>query len=197
MSLENKLHRKRNGERANITVLFFLLRKKLEGGEKMNKKALGIFVCLLVVAMLALPISAGFATKPETIEGTFTMLPTGPPPFPEASVRPCGKSDMAILTWTELAMNVEGDMEGTGVYSGRWICVWENDMPAEVRAGIGEYTLDVEIGELSGQLTIGINKGNMAIIGGTGDLANLHGTGSVSAAGPTVYAYSMNVHFDP
>ena len=160
----------------------------------MKKK---VVFLLLAAAMLALPIYGAFATKPETIEGTFTMLPTYPPPFPEVSVRPCGKSDMAIMTWTDLAMNVEGDMEGTGVYNGFWICVWENNMPAGVRSAHGEYILDVTIGELSGQLMLDIDKGNVVIISGTGDLANLHGTGSLEGVSGVVYAYSLDVHFDP
>ena len=101
------------------------------------------------------------------------------------------------MTWDELAMSVDGDMVGTGVYNGLWVTVWENGMLAGVRVGIGEYILDVEIGELSGQLTIGIKKGNMAIISGTGDLASLHGTGSIEGVSPVVYTYSMDVHFDP
>ena len=164
----------------------------------MKKKILVIFATVFILAMLVLPMSCVFATKPETIEGTFTMLPTLPPPFPEVSARNCGKSNMTILTWTDLAMNVEGDMEGTGVYNGRWLVVSEEvGVISEFRVAVGEYILDVSIGALSGQLTIGINKGNMAIISGTGDLANLHGTGSLEGSGGLVYAYSLDVHFDP
>ena len=57
------------GDRANITVLFFFLRKKLEGGERMNKKALMLTASLLAVAMLVTPVMSVSPKKiPVTID---------------------------------------------------------------------------------------------------------------------------------
>jgi len=42
----------------------------------MNKKILGVFVILLVVAMLALPTSTVLATKPTYVSGSLAYDPT-------------------------------------------------------------------------------------------------------------------------
>jgi len=160
----------------------------------MNKKALGIFVSLLVVAMLVLPMSAAFATKPAPITGTLTMLD----PMSYVTFRPLGNSGNQIWTFTDAPLTITGDIEADGVYNGLWVMIkpFTPDMKVVAR---GVYTLDAEVDDIAGELTIGVIGGKLTIIGGTDGLKSLHGTGSMYPLDETllVFAVSLDVHFDP
>ena len=170
--------------------------KESEGGERTSKKILGVFTSLLVVAMLALPMSATYATKPTPVSGTFYSVPNG-----TIETRFAGKSDNVIMTvigelmWT-------GDIAGLAAYEGFWIT---HKGHTNAR---GISTVDATVNDKSGTLTIyqgswsepipGLVRGHWRIISGTGDLANLHGQGTFEETGvPMVFAYTGQIHFDP
>lgn len=156
----------------------------------MNKKILGVFGSLLVVAMLAVPISAVYATKSMPVEGTFF-----PTPGSAFETRPAGKSDNLFVeiegphAWT-------GSFEGTSWSEGRWN-VHRYDTPDVWMVVSVTFTLDVEYDGLTGTLTIKFNRGNWRIISGTGDLANLRGQGTTYGVSEWVMGYEGQVHFDP
>jgi hypothetical protein len=163
----------------------------------MSKKVLGVVVSLLVVAMLALPMSAVFATKPSQISGTMTMID----PMSHVSMRPLGNSGNQIWTFTDAPQVFTGGIEGTGFYNGKWVVYKPFTPDMKLRTAIGVYSLDVEVAGVSGELTIGVPKSmKLIIIGGTGGLENLHGTGMlvmVPGGMGLEYTYSMDIHFDP
>ena len=148
-----------------------------------------------IVAMLVLPMSAAFAKKPTEITGTLTMLD----PMSYATQRYLGNSGNWITTFTNAPLEIHGGIEGTGFYTGNWLMKPIDTFPFfELLASKRVYTLDVEVNGASGELTINLPAGNakLIIIGGTDGLETLHGTGMTTMVTPTLFAYSMNVHFD-
>jgi hypothetical protein len=153
----------------------------------------------MAAAMLALPISAVYATKPTVITGTVTMIN----PILYVSIRDLGNSGNQIWTFTDAPLPMAGDMERTGSYTGTWLVQKPFTPDMKVPAANGVYHLDVKVMGASGELTIGVHfvssggYSNLVIIGGTGDLKNLHGTGVLTPETMLLYYYSMDVHFDP
>ena len=160
-----------------------------------------ILVIALALAMLALPIASALATKPTTvITATLTI---GGNPLDYAEARLLGKSGNWITTYTDAPFTLTGDIEGTGVYNGKWLMAPSPDTipPFELKASDGWYTMDVAVDDVSGQLTIRLPvNGKLIVVDGTGELKNLHGTGTLTMIEGTmglVYLLTINAHWDP
>ena len=155
-----------------------------------------VLVIALAVAMLALPISAAFATAPTTvITGTLTMID----PELYGEIRDLGNSGNQIWTFTDAPFEITGDIEGYGVYNGKWIISLIDTFPyIEFVAAKGVYIMDVEVDGASGVLTLGLpNNGKVIVLGGTDGLKNLHGTGTLTPLSPLDYIVTINAHWDP
>ena len=154
----------------------------------MNKKVL---VIALAVAMLALPVSAAFATKPEiVVEGKFFW--TGPPVFDVSRETPNGM----ILRGT-VPLMYTGSFEGPAVGEFVWNGHAKQEEPGVT--GNNFHTIDTASGSLVLLLTMG--NGKWRIISGTGDYENIHGKGTLmadeSTPAPMDFIYTGTVHFDP
>ena len=164
----------------------------------MNKKALGVFVSLLVVAMLALPMSVAYATKPTEV--TWTSVITSM----SMDGRFVGPNYILTFEITDLW---SGYITGSSTTVGRWI--WHDYPFGRINAYIIKTvsaTVDGKTGVLVFMLV-----GNLPpyptpgaeyrwiIIGGTEDLANLHGQGTmvVPSIPGGLYTWTGQVHFDP
>ena len=164
------------------------------GGERVNKKVLGIAVFLLAVAMLATPcIGMAHATPSTAVSGTFR--PAG---APSIVINAAGNSDNQF--WDVTApMAWAGGISGACAYVGHLhlksgIIVTTNDV----------WTLTAVVDGKSGTVTIQgtrspSGEGHWVIISVTDALSNLHGEGTYSQpnTGTPVYAYTGQVHFDP
>ena len=157
-----------------------------------------ILVIALALAMLALPIASALATKPTTvITATLTI---GGNPLDYAEARLLGKSGNWITTYTDAPFTLTGDIEGTGVYNGKWLMkIADTPMGFKIQASDGWYTMNVEVGDVSGELTIRLpgNANLLIIVGGTDGLENLHGTGTLTPITMLQYTVTLNAHWDP
>lgn len=165
----------------------------------MKKKMLGVIVSLVVVAMLALPMFAAYATESTEVQGELWMDPTI---MDYATRRDLGNSNNAILTYTDAPFEITGGIEGDGLYDGNWLAKYEPPIPFPVSVvSNGVYKMTVEVAGKSGELIVGIHQNQkMTIISGTEGLENLHGTGQIEPIPGTFglgYTYSMDIHFDP
>ena len=162
---------------------------------RLKKKIFGILFGLLVVAMLALPISAVYATKPIPVAGTF--FPTG---MASMVTRTPGNSDNLILEF-EGSQTWMGSFVGSAVTECNWIVHKESDpeAPGNDLSNRCLFTLDVEYDGKSGTLIIKGAEGHWRIVSGTGDLANLRGQGTISVinAELMIMGYEGQVHFNP
>jgi hypothetical protein len=164
----------------------------------MNKKVLGVFVSLFVVAMLTLPMSTVYAKNtPKFIDvnGQIIILGGGSQEF-----TPAGNSGNVILVISGNTVQWTGDIAGSGSADGHFLLH---------KGGSGTatniHTVNAVVDGKSGTLTIitvqAKNQTNWIILSGTGDLANLHGRGTwapnLITPFPFDYFYSGYVHFDP
>ena len=172
----------------------------------MNKKVLGVFVSLLAVVMLALPMSAAYATKPEpttmTLTGFFEVLPENIPgvPFSSPYVRafPAGESGIFQVKWRGLPANFTGDIEGIGPYDGNWKIKNSGTPDAELSTvGIQLVENAVVAGIGTGDLKMKAKNDLLTIISGTGDLKDLKGEGTVEMLTGVLYSYSIEVQINP
>lgn len=172
----------------------------------MNKKILGIFGSLLVVAMLALPMSVVFATKPEpdtmTLVGTFEVYPNQTiPGVPGSSpyVRgfPAGESGIMMAKWKDLPLEMFGDIEGLGTYTGNWKFKNPGTPDAEgSTVGIQQVENAVVAGIWTGNLKMKAKNDFLTIISGTGDLQGIKGEGMVTVLSPVLYGYTLEVQMN-
>ena len=170
----------------------------------MNKKVLGVFVSLLAVVMLALPMSAAYATKPEpttmTLTGFFEVLPENIPgvPFSSPYVRafPAGESGIFQMKWRGLPANFTGDIEGIGPYDGNWKIKNSGTPDAELSTvGIQLVENAVVAGIGTGDLKMKAKNDLLTIISGTGDLKDIKGTGYCVQTDWTQFDYHLDVYF--
>lgn len=157
----------------------------------MKKKKFSILVSLVVVAILTLPMSVAFATKPTEISiQSFVVIPTGPP-----ILSPLGNSGNIMVTWTDLPCGfVAGDIIGWGVYNGHTLL----GKDGEVVASHGVINLyDAEVYGKTGDLKIVMGVTHWRIIDATGELVNLHGGGSSADSGTLgLYIIQGWIHFN-
>jgi hypothetical protein len=174
----------------------------------MNKKILGIFASLLIVAILAVPIVSVSAEKPMQITGKWRATGTS-----SLGSKIAGSNR---ISWSLVeGVYFEGPMDGDFVHIITTIRHYGN--PEQVgsyeynwkmeRTFEGTVTLDTV--EKEGTLLIHLNakgisggtpgtlKGTWVIISGTGDLVNLHGRGTFTNFGMGVFSYEGQIHFDP
>ena len=167
----------------------------------MSKRFFGIFVSLLVVAMLTLTMSEAFATKSETVTAQRAMKY---PPMPTRVERDVGKSGDVIAN-TVAEHKWTGDIVGICDTDAMRHYHYSPDGSVWINVRAVDTFSEATVMGKTGGLTIRLNMvvdvtetytGTWVIIGGTGELANLHGQGTVS--GPkTAVGYSGQVHFDP
>jgi hypothetical protein len=162
----------------------------------MKKKVL---VVALALAMLALPMSAVSATKPDKfVEVGGEVLAMGPPSM---EIMPAGKSDNLIMDVLVTHM-WEGGISGTGTVEVQWI-MHNSDDPENTWVNVlGLITLTGEVAGLPGTVTIKFSsvsntKGHWRIIGGTGELANVQGQGTLTPISQMLIEYEGVVHFNP
>jgi len=167
----------------------------------MNKKFFGVFVSIFVVVMLALPMSAVYATKPEPIPLTGTKTLTG-----DAVIRDI----FAGTNLIELAKNGggdwTGDIEGHALYSGlalykpngefMWVGRWVFE-----EATIDGRTGGLRIGSMTkGNYLTGEGETKLWIESGTGELSSIRGKGTEVPAPPydfTVWDYTFDILINP
>ena len=168
----------------------------------MERKIIVFTAFLLAAAMLALPISAVSATKPEEI--SFYGAPLGD----TSAFDKKGNSDTWVVTWTNLPwmFSKPGIFTATGVYNGHWTAhgvtgVWEG------RFITGQGVFDVAVTKWMGVAA----TGNLVIVGTVGENAKwtilqgeingkaVHGGGtSEPVPGKSfLYLYTGTIHFDP
>ena len=158
---------------------------------EVNKKLL---VIALAVAMLALPMSAVSATKPETmtLTGTYYVLGMGDSYMVEA-----GESGITLWRWRNMPMLWTGDISGSGVNNGNSL-IMEGPF-ADV--GVGTFFLeDVTIDDVgTGDLTIGTyGDGLQGLIkSGSDDLRSIRGKGTFTPVDMFEFDYTFEVQINP
>jgi hypothetical protein len=191
----------------------------------MKKKIFSVFVALLVVTIVALPLSSVAANKESlTLEGffaTFIYYGTAPSPGPGpfAYAQPAGKSThMNPAGFKDLPVVFEGDIAaGTmtspgvgwpyavvdedvgGTYNAHWLMknYLNPDVANEIKITGFIYLEDAEVeGVGVGDLTIKLVEQKLAIVKGTGDLKGLEGTGTLTSANPFWSDYIIEAHIN-
>ena len=163
----------------------------------MKKKIIAGFVSLLVVVVLALPMSVAYATKPTTVSGNIILTY-----YDVLEATPAGKSDNVMLQ-VYIEEEWDGGIMATGTTFASWIVhnaplMTNPDAWLNVHEKLTFQTATVlgATGTLTMELNIAGTKGHWTIIGGTDGLVNLHGQGTLDLT-TTPYSYSGKVHFDP
>jgi hypothetical protein len=168
----------------------------LWGGERMNKKILGVFSSLLVVAILALLMSSAYATPPTPVK--FTMVVDGT--SGNTTTDPSGNSTTSIVTKSNFKFTCTGGIVGSGSFDVREVVrkggLWKTSS--------GLYVIDGTVEGKSGTLYIKTsvntrdpNPSYWRIVSGTDDLANLHGQGTFALVIGEGLVWTGQVHFDP
>jgi hypothetical protein len=173
-----------------------------------NKKALVMAVALISVAMLALPVSAAYAIKPEpttmTLTGTFYIYP---PLVAEWRVFPAGESGNSIWKFRDLPVVWEGGIvagsKGNpptpgGYYDGNWV-IFDVGTPDQVVSTVGISILEgasIE-GIGTGDLKIFEKDETLRIISGTDDFEGIKGTGTFDKKTAVSYSYTLVVQINP
>ena len=185
----------------------------------MNKKVSGMAVALMVIAMLALPISAVSATAPMQITGKWQFTGFLEPPY---NYMKAGAN--IFVTWHNTGMYFEGPILGTHSQTMDWIIHYGDpaiveslpETPAPVwfttphdHHRIIERVFEGTVNGISGTLlmhleikqpvpaTPGSGKGTWVIISGTGGLSNLQGQGTWTNFALDILEYEGQIHFDP
>ena len=166
----------------------------------MKRKIPSVFVCLIIIALLALSISTAYAKKPTFVSGTqmiTNFIPLGDVPK--------GKSDN-ILSVSMLEVAWSGDIDGVAEYEGILMIHSLDPVAINIHEKIhfDEVTVLGAEGSLTLQVSANLGRGvdagfRWTVIDGTDELANLHGSGTYWLADPVngIYDYEGYVHFDP
>lgn len=172
----------------------------------MKKKILSVFTCLLIIAVLAIPVFTVYATKPEDITATRIRTSNGNPP----ESRMAGESGNRFTIISGVTFDWSGGIEGTSTQDAiRFYPKVDLSVPPPQRLPVRVHSVctfesATVMGE-SGGLIIKLQfvidedtnfKGTWVIISGTGGLANIHGQGTVSGLRGEEVFYGK-VHFDP
>lgn len=167
----------------------------------MNGKVLVVAVALMAVAMLAVPMSVAYATKPETrtLTGTFYIL-VGQGGSTKTIM--AGESDNVLLKHKDIPVLWTGDIAGSGVYSGEWLVKGGPIIQGgELKVAIGHYVLEDAVvdGIGVGDLSIGHNKYGLdyLIKSGTGDLSSIRGKGTITPIDFITYDYEIVIQINP
>jgi hypothetical protein len=173
----------------------------------MNKKVLVIAVALMAVAMLALPISATYATKPEpttmTLTGTFYIYP---PLAAEWRAFPAGESGNSIWKFRGLPVVWTGGIEAGslgvppvpgGYYDGNWVIFNVGTDPEVSTVGITILEGASITGIGTGDLKIFGKDETLRIISGTDDFKGIKGTGTFDKVTAVKYSYELVVQINP
>jgi len=161
----------------------------------MNKKALGVFVSLLVVAMLALPMSAAFAEKPTielTLTGKYWMMDPDPD---HMKMFPAGNSGNTMFKLRDFVSVWTEDIAGSGVYNGNWV-----SKPDHTGAFAGCFILeDVTIDGIdgTGDLRIGALGSDFWIESGSGAFRSIRGKGTTTRVSMIEYDYELEIQINP
>jgi hypothetical protein len=164
----------------------------------MNKKVLGVFGILLVVAMLTVPMSMVYAkNNPKfiAVNGKIIIWGGGQQVF-NAS----GNSGNVRLDISGNAVEWNGSFTASGSADGHFLLHKDGSATAN-----NIHTLEAEFDDKLGTLTIISEQAKMQtqwrILSGTGDLKGLHGQGTWRvdevSPHPFDYFYSGYVHFAP
>lgn len=150
----------------------------------------------MAVAMLAVALSAVYATKPMLVQGTF--FPAG---MGTLVTNQPGNSANLVYIISDAPQTWTGSFAGSGVAQIHWniIKAGDEDAPGHHMSGKSRFTLDVVYDGKEGTLTIKGDHANWRIISGTGELANLRGQGTISVVNEQamVFGYEGKVHFEP
>ena len=172
----------------------------------MNKKVLVIAIAL---AMLALPLSAVSATKPETITLTGTLTLLG-----DVTIRDvyAGKKPVQPFAYNYLAKSTDGGgaftggIEGIGLYSGSALYHRSAKFLYVGSWVFEEVTVAGRTGSLrlasksTGDFVIGEIQTELWIESGTGELSSIRGRGTATPDGPwysLVSNYEIEIQINP
>jgi len=169
--------------------------------KKRTKAFSAIFATIAAVLLFSISISVVYATKPVTVDGTFTTTNT------YFGMTRAGESDNVII---DLSVNAiwTGDIAGSSTSDSRWVLHYLPFPGARGTANMhGLNTMSATVDGKSGTLTILITgrvdkdlvgDGTWQIISGTNDLTNLHGRGTWGPSGTVgVDVYTGQIHWDP
>ena len=156
----------------------------------MKRKALRIFVFLIAVAILALPMSAVSAIKPEEITLTGQHMPgIGG----TAKMLTAGESSNTLVKLKDAPDTWSGGITGIGYFSGNWL--FDSAGPKTM---VGYWTFEeVTITNVgTGDLRIGTNGGDLWIESGSGELKGVTGRGTATTVVPMVmYNYEIVLQY--
>ena len=165
------------------------------GGERMNKKILGVFASLLVVAILALPMSSAYATPPTPVDFTITVVTPG-----DITTDDSGMSDTSIVTKSNFITDCTGDIVGSGSFDNREVVTKGGADKTSTGLYVIDGTVDGKSGTLYIKTSVNTRDPNPAywrIVSGTDDFANLHGQGTFMYVPGTGLVFTGQAHFDP
>lgn len=156
----------------------------------MKKKKLSILVIFLSVAMLALPMSAVSATKPEKI----TLTGTHNPGAGTVRVILAGESGNLLMKLKDCEDTWTGGISGVATFSGSWL--FDGLVPKTV---VGYWIFEeVTILGRTGGLRIGANGDEVWIESGSGELKGVNGRGTTTTVVPMVsYNYEIELQYHP
>jgi hypothetical protein len=155
----------------------------------MRKKKFGVFVSLLVVAILAMPMSNVFAIPPTPVTAIHFYVTDYPA---EQIDRELGESGNIYRTIVDLPVAFSGPILGVGDYDAHVLVKPDGTINAH---GVVTLTFAMVDGK-TGTLIIKMETYNWRIISGTGNLENLHGKGTVTWVNPIHYILDGQIHFD-
>ena len=161
----------------------------------MNKKILGVFASLLVVALFATLMSSAYATPPTPVEFTITVVTPG-----DTTPDPSGKSDTSIVTKSNFITDCTGDIVGSGSFDVREVVRKGGAYKTSTGLYVITGTMDSKSGTLYIKTSVNTKDpqpSKWRIVSGTGDFANLHGQGTFVFIPNTGLVFTGKVHFDP
>jgi len=166
-----------------------------------------ILVIALAVAMLVLPISVVFATKPMTMTLTGTYIITG---AGDSYDFQASESDNFLYKTRNAPTVWTGDIIGVTNNHGNWLSkggpvLMGGELAVMIMTFKFEDVTINDVGETgfvgSGALSIGLahtpSRTEVFIKSGTGDLSSIRGKGTLTALNPFVYTYEIVVKINP
>jgi hypothetical protein len=158
----------------------------------LNRKALVFFVILIAVAILALPMSAVSAIKPEEITLTGQHMPgIGG----TVKILDAGESENTLVKLKDAPDTWIGGITGIAYFSGNWL--FDATGPKTM---VGYWVFEeVTISNVgTGDLRIGVNGGELWIESGSGELKGVTGSGTVTTVVPmALYNYEVVLQYHP
>ena len=169
----------------------------------LKKKILGVFVSLLIVAMLALPMSMVYAKNEKNdkfiaVSGVLYLFYDGTNEYLLPDDNFIWSQPDCTTMWTG-GIIAGGTIDFTltfikPVWDGITVVDYQTSLVREVST-LTDPIIDGT--PYTGELTIGGDKDYWRILSGTEDLANVHGQGTKYGTDPFTVEYEGWIHFGP